>query len=446
LLAPVALAVGLVSNLLSFSMVSASVGRAFTATAEASGMYTVYSLPGAGLPVERFIDGGGPVSQAVVTADGTAQSFSSLPYPGATAIGAPGVAALVTEGKFVPPGYPFFVYAAHPTQPEQALSDPSGTYALTASAKDGSAQGDARVVPPGGGEARRPVAGARSEVVSEGDQVTATAVSLAEAVSVGPLSLGAVRSQSVSTYKEGDAKPTTKTELALEGGRAGDTTFSFGREGLRVAQQEIPLPAGEGLTAINKALEPAGLSIRFDEPTDLEGGAQAAAFEIVSVAQVPGAGAGTFRVRLGGATSFVSLGGEEEPLLGGGETPFVPADGSETQDPPVAADSAGDAAGFSSSASSSDPSLATTTGADAFSPGTGSETGAFGAAPEGASDAPAGGYGNGVPTAAPTQLAATSAGIDATLNLAGLLVAAVMAGVGVLGVWLWTKRRPAWTV
>jgi uncharacterized iron-regulated membrane protein len=41
---------------------------------------------------------------------------------------------------------------------------------------------------------------------------------------------------------------------------------------------------------------------------------------------------------------------------------------------------------------------------------------------------------------------AAPAGMDATSNLAGLLVAAAMAGVGLLGVWLWTKRRPAWTV
>jgi hypothetical protein len=74
-----------------------------------------------------------------------------------------------------------------------------------------------------------PITSAGSEVVADGS-VSATAFSVAEAISVGPLSIG----------------------------RASDTVFSFGREGLTLAQQRIQLPAGEGKAALNQALAPAG--------------------------------------------------------------------------------------------------------------------------------------------------------------------------------------------
>jgi hypothetical protein len=77
--------------------------------------------------------------------------------------------------------------------------------------------------------------------------------------------------------------------------------FSFGREGFQFAQNGIPLPAGEGLGALNQALAPAGLTIHFDESSPLAGGGVAAAFEITSVAEVPSAGQGTFTIRFGGA-------------------------------------------------------------------------------------------------------------------------------------------------
>lgn len=460
LLVPVVIGVGLLSTSLTGAS-GASVGRAFTATAEASGMYLRYSLPGF-LPVEDFVDSGGPVAQAVVGSDGGAQAFSSLPYPGSTAVAYPGVFALVTEGAFVPPGYPFYVYAAHPTHPEGALADPSGAYSLKASAKGGQATGESRVAPPGG-DAVKPVADASSNVVHEGDQVTASALSLAEAISVGPLSLGVVRSRSVTTYQSGDARPTSKTELSVEGGRAGDTSFSFGPQGLQVAKQGIPVPAGQGLASINQTLTPAGLSINFSDPKALEGGEQAAALEITSVAQVPGAGVGTLRARLGGAMSFISLGPEEansiEDTVGATVPPgdtlgSTSGDGASPSSP--AAASSGD---ISSSTSASlgeagVPSVGLSTADSTAGNGSSYDTGTSGDSflPPGPGNELSGAGGSssaGEPTAAvssPGQLAMSNREIGASSNLALLLIGAVMAGLGLLAAWLWTKRGPAWTL
>jgi hypothetical protein len=448
-MAPIAVAVGIMSAGLSGTLVGASTGRAFTATAEASGMYLRYSMPGY-LPVENFIDGGGPVSQAVVTSDGGSQSFSSLPYPGATAIGAPGVFALVTQGQFVPPGYPFYVNAAYPTQPSAALADPSGAYSLMATAKDGEADGDSRVAPPGSGDTGQPVAAATSKVVSEADEVTATATSVSQAITAGPLSIGVVRSQSVTTFKNGDDKPTSTTDLRVEGGRAGDTAFSFGPQGLQVAQNGIPVPAGQGLAAINQALTPSGLSIRFAEPTAIQGGSQAGVLEITSVYPIPGTGTGTLRARLGGAMSFVTLGATEVNLNDNAPSATTTA-GDTSPFPP-----AGQAASTLPGASSETTGFAGPSGdaGTAASPvGTDFTTSVGGATPAGGDTAPVGDA-TGGPAAAseaprrptvPAQLAYAPAAVHSTSGVASFLLLSLLVALALLGTWLWTTRRRSWT-
>ena len=451
---PLAVAVGLFSAV---APVSAElVERSFTATAVASGMYVRYGIPGF-LVVENYVDGGGPVSQALVSSDGRAQSYASLPYPGSTTIAAPGLFGVATGGAFVPPGYPFYVYAEHPSQPDQALTDPSGAYALNASAQDRQGAADARVGPPAekgdAPGAAEPIASAHSEAGSAGGQVMARAVSVAQMISVGGLSLGTVHSESVTTYRQGDAKPTSKTRFTVEGGRAGDTTFSFGPQGLQVAKQDIPVPAGQGLAAINEAVAPAGLSIRFVEPTAIEGGEQSGALEITSVADVPGAGRGTLQVRLGAATSFIAVAGEEplvEPVI---EVPTADSPASSTSG------ASGDVSGAPPDSLSSANGVTDTTGSqflgDAETSGGAGDAGlpltsdGKRRAGEGSTTAvgSAASSSESQPTKTPAQLAAAPGfdGDEAFSTLAGLLVAGMMAGMGLLGVWLWTKRAPAWT-
>jgi hypothetical protein len=303
--------------LLSTGATAESLDRSFVAVAEANGMLVRYGIPGF-VAVDNYIDGGGPSSQALL-ADTTATSFASLPYPGAAGVGYPGLVNLATGQT--PPGYPFYVSASHPLQPEQALSDPSGSYSLKASAADGRTNGDARMIPPPSGAEAVPVTQAVSGVTREGQMVTATASSVADSLTLGPLTIGRVRSRSVTTYRNGTDQPTTETDLAIEGGRAGDVAFSFGREGFQFSQAGIPLPAGQGIGALNQVLSPAGMSVRFDEASPLQGGATAAAFEITSVANVPGAGEGTFTIRMGGASSYITLAGLGAPALPGGVAP-----------------------------------------------------------------------------------------------------------------------------
>ena len=437
---------------------ASSVGRGFVATAEASGMYVRYGIPGF-LVVENYIDGGGPVSQAVLGSDGTAQSFASLPYPGPTAIGYPGLAALVTGSA--PPGYPFYASASNPVQPKQTVNDPSGAYSLSAEAGDSSSVSDAHFSPAGKPEQSAPSTQTRSNVTVDGDKVTATAASLGQGIVAGPLTIGSVRSTSTTTYQKGADKPVTRTELRVQGGKVNDTTFSFGPEGLQVAQQGVPVPAGTGLQSLNQALAPSGLSIHLAEATALESGAAAGALEIVDTAPVPAAGQGTLRIRFGGASSMISLGAVEGaaaadtgsaagPGSGGGGYTYPGQSASEQAGPapspsavtePVAAEPAYGAATAGPVGEPAPSGAALTAGSEAVGaaapPG---EPAGPGAEPSMAGVALG---------TAPRSLPSAPASVElyslrSPSYLAGLLGVAVLL-IGGATVWLGAHRRKTWT-
>jgi hypothetical protein len=294
----------------------------FVAVASASGGRLTLTVPDFAV-VEDVIDGGGPVAQAVLDT-GTATSFASLPYPGDNAIAFPGLFNAAT-GQDLPAGYPFYVRASHPTVPEQQLSDPSGSYDLAARAAGGGATGTARLgreparglggVPPtmaagAAWESGRSQAGASA--TEDGDTVTVTAETIDEALSLGggALRVASVRSSAVTTWGANDAAPSTNTGLVVQGGSAGGYTFGFGPGGLVVASQGAPLPVGEGLAALNQALAPAGISLRFLAAEAVAGGATAGAFEITVRRSPPGQGVpgAVVRLRFGAALAAIVLG------------------------------------------------------------------------------------------------------------------------------------------
>ena len=326
----------------------------FRATALAEGGRVTFSVPGFAV-VEDVIDGGGPVSQAVVDGQGSS-SFASLPYPGDTALAFPGLFAAVA-GQALPTGYPFFVSASHPTSPHQELKDPAGAYRLSAEAAAAAASGLAQLRGQGGEGQSSGSGGAQatSSVHVDGDTITAVAETVNEALNLGAgaLRIAYVRSRAVTTYRAGDQNPSTKTELAVDGASAGDTRFSFGPDGLVVAGHGVPVPAATGLGHLNEVLAPAGVSIRFADPQTLVGGASAGTLEVVVAEKSPGSGVpgGRVRFRFGGASSAVTLGAalpvDSGVTPGPGVDPGPPA--APAPAPPAAASSPGVSGSSSSS-------------------------------------------------------------------------------------------------
>ena len=426
-------------------------GQAFDAIAEASGGYVQYGIANF-LAVENYIDGGGPVSQSTFSSVGSSQAFASLPYPGSTAVSGPGLLTGIT-GLPIPP-YPFYAGASHPTQPQQEVTDPSGGYVLRAKADERGSRGlaTAGATSP---ERPGPRAEAGAEVVTDGGIVTVTASSLNQMLQLGPLSIGSVRSSSVTKYGPSSGEPVTTTAFTVEGGRVGDVAFSFGPDGLRVAEQAIPLPVSAGLDALNQALAPAGLSIRFQAPTPINGGALAGVMELSSDAPVPGAGTGRFRLRLGGAMSAVALGGAALPV-------DLPAAGTPPPEavPPAASAEAPDASYVSAPADAGGSGGVGTGPATPIGPGSRSVTAA----------SPFGSGGSVVADTVPSQAALPTAGaspesprrsegesiaaaepivsprdFDASTRLTLLLVAGGGIALALLAGWSRIRRLHQWT-
>jgi len=273
--------------------------QGFTA---ASSLRLSYEIPGYIAP--RPIDGAGPVAEA--TLDGLAgRSFASLPYPGDDGVNYPALVN-VAVGK-TPPGYPFYAVATA-DQPESKVSDPSNTFLLAAKVAPQLATSEAKFQP-SGGEAVMSGAVSTTTVAVTGGQVVATAESLSQGLKIGDLAIGTVRSKSVTVYEPG-SPPATTSETLVEGGRIGDTSFSFGPKGLTVAQNAVPIPAGDSLATLNKGLAPSGLAVSFDEVSELVGGKQTAAFVVRSQhpSPVPGAKEGILTLRFGQALSGVIAG------------------------------------------------------------------------------------------------------------------------------------------
>jgi hypothetical protein len=423
------------------------VGQAFDAIAEASGGYVQYGIANF-LAVENYLDGGGPVSQSTFSSAGSSQAFASLPYPGSTAVSGP---SLLTGITGLPvPAYPFYAGASYPTQPQQEVTDPAGGYVLRAKADERGSRGLATA---GSAGPERPGARAEAgaEVVTDGGVVTVTASSLNQTLQLGPLSIGSVRSSSVTKYDPSSADPVTTTAFTVEGGRVGDVVFSFGPDGLHVAKQAIPLPVSGGLDALNQALAPAGISVRFQAPTPIKGGALAGVMELSSDAPVPGAGTGRFRLRLGGAMSAVALGGAAPRVdlpAAVGPPPEAPPPASEAAErPPV------------SSAAGSEGSIGAGIGLPAPPSGTASRS-LMPASPSGsagpvvadtapsaspASDAPTGSLRRQGESIAAAEPIVSPRDFDASTRLALLLVAGGGIALALLAGWSRIRRLHQWT-
>ena len=108
----------------------------------------------------------------------------------------------------------------------------------------------------------------------------------------------------MTTLKMG--KPaTTVTELRVDGGQVGDETFTFGRDGLKVAHNGVPVPLTQGLAALNQGLAPTGISVRFLDPEPIAGGARSGVFELTSVQNTPLGAKALLRMRVGEVISGV---------------------------------------------------------------------------------------------------------------------------------------------
>jgi hypothetical protein len=335
---------------------AAAEARSLVGVASASGARATYTVPDY-VVVSEFFDGGGPVAQANVDTTGKATGFGSLPYPGENAVTAPG---LLTFATGVPvPGYPFYVRADHPVTPTAEVKDPGGTYTLKATADQGKASGSAQFLLGGASPVSRSTADSTGLLDGDG-KLTMTAIGVSEGLSFGDgaLKISSVVSKSATTYEPGAAKPTTKTELQIQGAKVGDQPVTIDRDGVHPSGQTVPVPIGTGSDSINQALSQAGITVKTIAGRDVEGGQAGDVLEVTWKHTIPVEGnpKGTFIYRIGGASTFILFGAAGPGL------PDVPAPVDNLPADSGAVPPAG-------STGSGAPALGTGTGFDSSGPG-----------------------------------------------------------------------------
>ena len=318
---------------------------AFAGTAEARGLRLTFQVNPA-VVTDTPLDGGGPTAQVAVDSLGSSGGYAAFPDPGQGYATIPGtMAGLLATGAGglppikipTPPNYPFFVSSNASTAPEQSMG--AGPYALSAQSTDGASEASARV-------------GIASDVVGnlalvtsraslgqgDHDSVVAKAVSRAEGLTIGPLTVGEVESSAaVAADRSGTVTPSTSLEI--DAVRIGNIPVQVNQEGLYMGGPSVPLPLNATLQEVLKA---SGISVQLvaaRQPTP--GTVVAPALEITMPFTSPelgeGKSSGTVTIVAGSATASmtgVAAGADvRQPELFSGDAPGSP--------PPTAAPTTG---------------------------------------------------------------------------------------------------------
>ena len=235
------------------------------------------------------------------------QCLRRLPFPGTVFQSGPGLAVGLLNQSGVPvpspPGFPNYVASDGTTPSAESGSGPYHLKATSSPTKaDALATGGVRN--DGGGSAGFATATATVESLGAAAGALATAVSTTEAVVVGPLTLGQVRSL-VTVKLAPDGTATPKTELAVSGVRIAGVPVSVTQDGLAAGGAAVPLTTDPALTA---ALAQAGLSVELVAARQIDKGAIAPAVRVTLPVPTPGLGDGTGHLILvlGGASAAFS--------------------------------------------------------------------------------------------------------------------------------------------
>ena len=282
----------------------------FTATAAARGAAVQVTLPGAPA-TDAPVDASGPAAQALVNSLSTSQAYAAFPFPGELVVGAPGlITGFLAAGGFpvdLPtlPSYPFVASSDATTNAEDTVG--AGPYELRAhSERDRSeARGTGGLRLEAAGNAALVEASATVEIESDGG-VVAEAVSDAQALTVGPLTIGQIRSVATARLDK-FGTVTTETSLSVAGLRIGGIPVEVRTDGLGVGEALVPLHVGSTLDSI---LAGAGIHLEFVPAQPTTSGVVGEALQISMPVDgsLAGAREGTMTVTLGSVSVDLSPG------------------------------------------------------------------------------------------------------------------------------------------
>jgi len=258
-------------------------------------------FPAADTPV----DSGGPTAQSSLDSYGTSSSYAAFPDPGQFVGTVPGLLAgeaSANSGYTLPfalPPYPFSVSTQYPVNSDQQAG--AGPYEIDGHNTANSAAADAI-----GGFQNTPAGNiallsSHSKITDDPTNgVTAIATTDAQALTIGPLSIGEISSMSeLSETPDGTLTPTTN--LTISGVSVGGVAVALAPDALNVAGNAEPLPINATLQSV---LSSSGITVTvLPKPSTAAGTVASQAIQItVSNINIPNTGPGTITYTIGSAS------------------------------------------------------------------------------------------------------------------------------------------------
>jgi hypothetical protein len=288
---------------------------AFTGSAAAGGVHASIHVPS--FPVtDTPVDGGGPTAQVAVDSIGTSTGYAAFPDPGQFALSVPGLVVGLLAGGAAglppiklpsPPGYPLFVASDAGNAPEQSVG--SGPYQLSASSHDSASKASATAGFQLSLTGNAALVGSTASLSrSANGGVVATAIADFQGLTVGPLTLGQVKSTATETL-DSTGTVTPSTSMEITGLRVGGIPISLGPQGFIAGGPSYPVPINSTLATL---LKPSGISMRVLMPQQFPGRVVAPALEITMPFAMPfhipnlGQLSGTVTLTVGSATAQMS--------------------------------------------------------------------------------------------------------------------------------------------
>jgi hypothetical protein len=305
----------------------------FSSSASAFAVLIDATLPGAPL-TSTPLDSGGPSGQAALNSLGAGTGYASFPDPGAFIESLPGLGAgLFSSGaaglppiKLPPvPDYPFEV-TANATRPSDSVG--AGAYKISAFTNQNESQGTALTglqISAGGNTA---LVTSTSDIKVHGDgSVVANAVSDIQGLTIGPVTIGEIKSIATETLTA-DGIVTPTSSIVIYGVRIGTLPVTVSTDGLNVAGSNVPVPIGG---VINKLLKAQHISISTIKAQKFKGGRIVSpALQITGPLPTKNIGTanGTYTLTLGSATAAITASAPVPPTTGNlGGTGTLPGTG-----------------------------------------------------------------------------------------------------------------------
>jgi hypothetical protein len=288
---------------------------AFSGSAAAVGVRVTVTIPGAPLTDVPF-DGGGPTAQAAADSIGSSTGYAAFPDPGQFALTVPGlVIGILSSGLAgLPPiklpslpNYPFSVSSDASTAPDASAG--SGPYQISANSETGSSKASATAgLNTGLSGSASLVTSTASLTPTAAGAVVAKAVSDVQGLSIGPLTLGEVKSTATETI-DANGTITPSTSLEIAGLRIGGVAIEMTPQGFVAGGPTYPLNINSILDGLLKA---AGIKVEMLAAQQFPGKVLAPAMQITFPFAMPfaipnlGKFSGTVTMIIGSTTAQMS--------------------------------------------------------------------------------------------------------------------------------------------